>query len=300
MIRSTFNVQGSKLLKKLEEDKYRHIQNTIMAIAGSFLYTLGIRLFITPHKLFTGGLPGLSIILEYLTGLPAGVMSAVISLPVFLLGYRYLSKGFLFKTFLSMLYIAFFLDFNIIFQKFFYLDDLLASCLMAGVFYGLGIGLVLKSGSALGGATVINFIIKKKWGLNFTTTNFIMSSVVVLIGTMINDFTSAVYTVIYLFLGNIILKKVLIGFNQHNLVLIISEKYKEIAEKIMTELGHGVTLLRGRGAYTNDDKCVIYCIIPTGQIVQLKKFIKKTDKTAFVCITETSEIQGERYKKHFV
>ncbi|MBT3261850.1 YitT family protein [bacterium] len=279
---------------------YDHLKNLALLILGCFILALGARGYIMPHNLMSGGLIGIAIIIEYLTSLDVGMMFALLNIPLFIFAWNKFSKKFLIYTLTAMLSLSFFLDFCKIFTPYLYLDDLLASCLVASIFFGVGWGLILKSGASAGGADIIFFYLHKKYGFAITKMNFISSAIIVLIGSIVTSFTLAVYTVIFLVAWSFILKQVLLGFKKYLLVLIISEKYQKITQMIMRDLGDGVTLLNGEGGYTNKKHKVIFCIITVRQIVKLKKFIAQTDPDAFVSISQTSEIQGKRIEKVLV
>jgi uncharacterized membrane-anchored protein YitT (DUF2179 family) len=179
------------------------------------------------------------------------------------------------------------------------INDPLLYCLYGGVINGIGGGLVFAHNGSLGGLDIIAMLIKKKYS-NFKIgqISFSMNLVMVCVGGTFFGLPSALYTLIAMYTTSIVLDRVVKGLNQSKAIFIITDKEEEIAQAILDRLVRGVTYLYGEGAYTKQQKKVLYCIVPLAQLPELKKIVTDADDRAFISISDASEVQGKGFKNN--
>ncbi|MBF8982888.1 YitT family protein [Lutibacter sp. B2] len=261
------------------------------------MVAISITCFIAPNNLLAGGVTGIALIIHYLTTLSVAPLILLLNIPIFIVGVKYTNKEFMTKTLIGMILLSLTIWLTEPLVNYINIYDLLANAIVAGILTGVGLGFVIRNGYSTGGFDIINIVAKKRLGINIAATNLITNGVIIIVGGMVNDFKLAVYTVITLAISSIVLDKVIVGFSQNNLVLIVSQNSSEIANEIMTNIGRGVTFLKGKGAYTKKDRNIIYCIVSNRQLIRLKDIVNDIDEKAFISISHTSEIHGQGFEK---
>lgn len=276
------------------------VKRILLTLVGSLLSAIAINAFIIPHKLLSGGVSGVAIIIQYLTNIPSGYLILAFNVPIFLYGMKEIDKDFIIFSFIGMVSMSLFLiatesiSYNLV------VKDLLLSSIVGGGLGGVGIGIVLNNRASMGGIDIIAVALKRKTGINISTISFVMNMVVVLIGAFISSVEVALYTLISMYITSLIMERFIAGFDRKKLLFIVTERENEVSEAIMSELGRGITFFYGEGAYTGDRKRVIYCIVPLKQLVRTKKITNDIDPTAFITIVEASEVHGSGFKRQFL
>lgn len=265
-------------------------------LLGSFVYAVGVNVFLIPHKLLSGGVAGISILIQYITGISSGYFVILLNIPIFIIGIKAIDKEFGIMSFIGMSSMSIFLIITKNFNGFYIMEDPLLSCLCGGIITGIGSGIIFNNRGSEGGTDIISVILKKKYGASIGTISFIINTFVVTIGTFIGSLETAVYTLISMYIKSKVIDKSIEGFNKEKGVIVITKSSERVKQAIHERLGRGVTYLYGEGAYTGDKKNVIYCILTTKQIEEAKILINEIDNTAVVSIFEMSEVQGKGFK----
>ena len=165
---------------------------------------------------------------------------------------------------------------------------------------GLGLGMVFISGATTGGtdlaARILHHFVP---GMTIGKILLLIDSVVIIFAAVaFNSFLLALYAILALYISSKIIDIILEGVNYAKAVYIISDYADDIARDILKELDRGVTALNGTGMYTGKDKRVLYCIIQRGQLPVLKALVKKIDPTAFIILSDVTEVLGEGFKTY--
>lgn len=268
-----------------------------LIISGSFISSIAVNAFIIPHKLLSGGVFGVSLIIQYLSGLPAGYLILLFNIPIFIIGIKAVDKDFIFFSLIGMLSLSGFLIITKDISLYLKVNDILLSCVYGGVLGGIGSGLVFRSRASQGGTDIIAVIIKKRVGTSIASFSFSVNLVIVIIGAAIASVEKAMYTLILMYITSVVIDKVIGGFDTKKMLLIITDKEDEVSNAIMKDVGRGVTFFYGEGAYTGDKKRIIYCIITVKQLSRIKKIIEDVDEAAFISVVDTSEVNGPGFKK---
>lgn len=282
--------------KKTQGDKKEVIKKLFFIVLGNLLCALAFNAFFIPSKLLSGGVGGLGIMTQYLTGIPSGIAVLVINLPIFIIGFRMIDKEFAAYGFLSMFIFSFLLTLTNGIDKYFLLDDILLGSVFGAIFNGVGMGLMFRNRTCQGGLDIIAAILKKKYNLNIGTGLMMVNTVIISFSSLLFGYKSAMYTLIAMYIGYQILDKVQIGFNIKKNIIIVSDKSEELGNEIMDKFHRGVTFLEGMGGYKKENKRVIYCIVTSNEVVRLKNLVEEIDPTAFLTINDIVEVKGSSFK----
>lgn len=278
------------------DTKEKIILRVLIIVLGSLIYSIGVNTFIIPHKLLSGGVAGIAIILQYITKFPSGYWVILINIPIFLIGIRIIDKKFGAYSFIGMVSMSISLILTRNLNSYYHMSDVLTSSLCGGLLTGLGAGLIFKNRASQGGTDIIAVIIKKKYGLPIGKIAFMINIVVVTLGTYLGSLETAIYTLIAMYINSAVVDKFLQGIDNEKMVLIVAQNSDAIKQAIIGKIGRGVTFLYGEGAYTGDKKKVIYCILTSSEIQKAKSLIEDIDRSAIVTVIGTEEVRGKGFK----
>jgi Uncharacterized conserved protein len=277
-----------------------NIIDFIFIIAGSLIGSIGVNMFLTHAQLLSGGVTGIALTLQYLFKIQASYIILVLNIPLFILSALKLDKKFTLNSLVGLLSFTIGLMITHPISNILNLNDKLLFCLYGGVVNGLGFGLVFVHHGSTGGFDIISMLVKKKYSnFDLGKISFSINLAIVTVSAFIFGLPSALYTLIAMYITTFVLDNVIKGLNQTKSVLIITDKEKEVSDRILKNLNRGVTYLYGEGAYTHEEKKIIYCIIPLSQLPELKSIVKTIDKKAFVSISDAYEVHGKGFQRTF-
>ncbi|KLO23113.1 hypothetical protein X275_04000 [Marinitoga sp. 1197] len=282
--------------------------NYIIITIGTILTALGIVLFLDPFSIVAGGVSGLAIVLKNLLGWWLGLQMLVYNVVLFALGFWLLGVGFGFKSIYAALLLSFLIDYfeqvlhldsmmkSLLLNSQIKIDPLLISSIYGGVLAGIGIGLVVWRNASTGGTDIIAMIINKYMHISTGKGLLIVDTIVTMSAFLINPLVP-MYGIIAIFVTSKMIDTVVEGFESTRTVLVISEKYDKIKEKIFERLDRGVTILEGKGGYTQRERKVLMIVLTRREIGELRRIIKDIDDKAFISIVPNSETLGYGFKK---
>jgi uncharacterized membrane-anchored protein YitT (DUF2179 family) len=279
------------------EKKNEFIRRVVLVLLGSLLYAIAINAFIAPHRLLSGGIAGISLLFQYVTNIPSGYWVFILNVPVFILGLKKVDKDFVFFSLIGMLSMSGFLILTKDIGTLLIVDDIVISTIFGAVISGLGMGIIFKNRASQGGTDIIAVIIRNKNGAKMSTLYFILNGAIVLSGVFVTNLKLTLYTVTLMYIKSLVIDKVITGFDQKKMIMVVTSKEKQVSSAIMSKIGRGVTFLNGEGAYTGDSKKVIYCIVTLKELARTKKIIEDIDDTALISVMDASEVQGKGFLK---
>ncbi len=262
---------------------------------GALLSAFSIQTFLSPNMILDGGIIGISMIVSKLTNISLSIFTILLNIPLLLIGYKNLGKKFLIKAIYAMLIFSCFLT---IFSNVNELtDDILLATIYGGIILGIGVGLVIRSGGCLDGTESVAIIINKK--TSFSTGQIIMlfNIFIYLTAGFLFGLDKALYSLLMYFITFKIIDLVSEGLEQAKAAMIITEQGAQIANEIYNKLGRTATIIEGNGLVSGK-KDILYCVLTRMEISQLRTIVNNKDETAFVTITEVSEIIGEHIKSN--
>lgn len=282
------NVQNGKniVMKKL-----------FFIIIGNFLCALAFNAFFKPNTLLSGGIGGIALMVQYLTGIPSGISIFVINIPIFIVGARMVDRDFAIYSFISMFILSTLLTLTNGIDKYIVLDDILLGAIMGGVLNGVGMGLMFRNRTSQGGLDIVAAVLKRKHNINVGTALMGINTIIISLSSFLFGIKPAMYTLISLYIAYQVLDKVQVGFSVKKNIVIVSSKSDEIAEEIIKKLKRSVTFLEGMGGYKKENKHIIYCIVVSNEVIKLKHIVDRIDPEAFLTINDVVEVKGSTFKE---
>lgn len=269
-------------------------------IIGMFISSLGTNVFLRPAHLLSGGVPGLAVAINYLTGLNVGLLTFLINIPIFIIGFIYLEKEFCITSLINMILFSFILGITQQLGHIFVINDLFLQTIYGGVLSGIGAGIVFRTKSSLGGTDIIGAILKFKKNIPIKNTGLGINLFIVLLGGSLFGLNIALYTLVDMYLNASTMNIAKDALNEQKQVMVISEKSEEISKEIMARLIRGVTFIEAEGAYTKEKKKIIYCIVASNEIPKIKEITLKYDKKAFISVNNIDEVKGKGFKEKYL
>lgn len=276
----------------------RTAQDFALVLVGALIQAFSMRLFLVPGQLVSGGISGLSQIVNHFINFPIGVMVFIGNIPLFILGWRHLGgPRFALRTAISVGAFSLFTDLLVLFIPASGMThDNVLNALFGGVLLGIGLGLVYRGGGTSGGSDILGRVLNHRLGISISQAYLITDTVVVLAGGFAFSWEKALYGMVVIYVSGLAAEMISEGSSVFRTAIIITEKSKEVAKEIMDALERGVTVLSGTGAYTGETRPVLYCVITRSEVNQLKELVKDIDPDAFMVIGEAHEAMGEGFK----
>lgn len=281
-------------------DVRRYLLRTLLIVLGGAIYAFGVEMFYVPADLTTGGLTGIALILNRLAQLPVGVMTVVMNIPLFLLGYKTMGRYFFILSVVGVLAVSVWMD---VFAMTLpavadFENDRMLCCVLGGACTGLGIGIVMAAGGSTGGMDIIGVLLNRRHEeLSLGRVILIGDVLVVIANTVIfRDVAAAGYTAVAMYLASVVIDAVMYGANIASVAFIITKQADEISDVLIHSLQRGVTILNGTGAYTQTPQSMLVCAVSRRQLSHMKQLIRMHDPDAFIMVTEAREVLGRGFK----
>lgn len=262
---------------------------------GAVIAAFALEEFLVPFTVLDGGIVGVSMIISQLSGLPLGILTIVLNIPFVLLGFKRLGMRFLVKAIYAMVIFSVFLS---VFKDMKEVTDKeILVVAFGGVLLGIGVGLILRYGGCLDGTEIVAMFLSKN-------TEFSVGQIVLFFNIIIYGVAGflfgpdrALYSLLTYFVTSKVIDIVENGMEQGKSVMIITDHGKDIADAIYTQLGRTCTQMEGKGMVSNGKKTVLYCVITRVEVPAIKKIINDADVSAFMTISDVSEIVGNHIKR---
>lgn len=273
--------------------KKRFLYDLLFITIGSFIFAVGINMFVLSSDLGEGGVTGVTLILYYVFGWSPGLMNFLINGVLMIIGYRFLNKHAIGYTIIAVLLNSLFL--HLTRHWTYQFDEIMINMIFGGLFVGVGIGLVIRTGGTTAGTTILASITKKYLGWSISYGLLFFDSIVVLSSYFVIGFERLLLTIVLLYIGTKALEFVVEGFNTKKAVTIISDNYDDIAQAVNTKMDRGVTVYNGEGYYLKQKKKILYIVISSQEVMRLKRIVQQTDERAFVAIHDVRNVFGEGF-----
>ncbi len=274
-------------------------RNYVLIIFGSALLAIAVAFFIAPHNLVPGGVFGLSIAINQLTGFPIGAISLAINIPLLLLGFWVVGASFGIKTLLSLILSSVFID-TIMFlnPEPIVTSDVLVSALFGGALIGLGVALIITAGGTTGGSDVIAAMLHKKFNLSIGRGLIMIDGIILGFGyTVFRDLELAAYSVIGIIAISRTIDIFLNGMSLKKVVLVMSDKHEEIRKAVLAN-DFGGSLLNGSGMfYPDNEKKIIISALDRKGMLKVVNISKKIDPDVFITILNAADVIGSGFRR---
>ncbi len=284
----------------MKNSAIKTIRRYLLMTFGCLLYASGVALFFSPANLASGGVSGLSIIVNYcFSSISIGTWVAIINVPIMILGIWKLGYKILLPTIYSIAVSSLFIN---LFEAYVPVitDDRYLCCIAGAVLVSSGIGTVFRCGSTTGGTDIIVKVIRQRFPHVPTGNIFLFAdgTICLLSGIVFRNIETALISGVALFIQMYVLNTVLYGSDEARLIYIISDRDDLIAKRLLKELDVGATYLQGQGAYTGRDKKVLMCVMRMRILPQARDLVKSEDENAFMIVTKATSVFGEGFKSY--
>ena len=266
-----------------------------MITVGAVIAAFALEEFLVPFTILDGGVVGISMIISQLSGIPLGVLTIALNIPFMIVGFKRLGIRFLIKAIYAMIifssFLGVFADMKAVTEQ-----EILV-VVFGGVLLGIGVGLILRYGGCLDGTEIVAMLLSHHMEFSVGQIVLFFNIIIYAVAGFLFGPDRALYSLLTYFITSKIIDFVENGMEQGKSVMIITDHGQEIADAIYTQLGRTCTQMEGRGMVSSGKKTVLYCVITRVEVPAIKKIINDADVSAFMTISDVSEIVGNHIKK---
>jgi len=284
------------------------VRDYVLIIIASLLQALSLRLFFIPAQLASGGVSGISQLVNHFTGWPIGLMILIGNIPLFALGWRFLG-GYKFALRTATAILTYSLLTDLLLKTPIFAangagtalindlqGDIFLNSLYGAIVSGVGFGLVYRARGSSGGSDILARILNNWRGIPITQSYLIVDAVVILGAGFVFGWKEALYAMIALYVSGLVAETTLEGGGTVRTAMIVTAEPKAVSQRIIEQLLRGVTVLEGTGAFTGADRPVLYVVISRAEVVTLKSIVNEVDPRAFMVIGYAHEALGEGFR----
>ena len=272
--------------------------NLFLITLGAVIFGFGLKAIVIPGNMITGGFSGAGVLVYYYTGmLTPGIWYMVLNIPVFIMGWKYVSRRFFIYSLYGAATLTLVID---MIDYTLHLEDPVLTVLGGGTIMGAGVGIILRSLGSAGGNDIISVILNQKFGIRIGSYNFIFNLALFVFSAGFLSVDLLMYSIAMSFVTSMVMEYFIQLFNQRKMAIIITDASEEVAGQIMQRLQRGLTFIKGQGAYSKKDKNILMCVVNTFQIKRLEEIVFQIDPNAFVIIENTFNVLGQGFSKRKV
>ncbi len=274
----------------------KHAKSLFFILLGNFLYALAVRLFLMSSGLATGGVTGIAIALNSVTGIRVSIYALILNIIMWILGLILLGKHFAFSTLISTVAFPVFLNLlESLLGDYILTQDRLLCTILGGLLIGIGLGLVLREDSSTGGIDVIPMSLNKYFRLSVSVTMYAIDTIILLAQMLVFPMENILYGIVQILFYSIVLEKVLVLGDTRTELIIISPEHQKITQCILNDMDRGVTLLHGEGGYTNNQTDLVLSVVSNREVPKIEKMIHTIDEHALVIMCPVTEVAGRGF-----
>ncbi len=281
--------------ERLYSTRMEQLFEILYILVGSALVAIAFNLFLLPNRVASGGVSGISTIIDATLGWEPAYVQWALNIPLFIAGVIFLGRQFGAKTLIGTMFLPFVVYVTKHMEP--ATHDPLLGALFGGVGVGLGLGIVFRGKASTGGTDLAAQIIHKFTGLSLGLCVALIDGVIVLTAAIVFDLERGLYALIGLYVTSKTIDLVQVGVRRSKMALIITQKEEDVRKAVLHEIDRGVTRLSAMGGYTDTERPVLMVVIDQTEFTKLKQMIKAIDPTAFVIITDASDVLGEGFKQ---
>ena len=275
----------------------KKVRSLLLIALGVAIYTFGFVKFNMANALAEGGVAGVTLIIHALYGINPAYTSLILNVPLFILGARIFGKKSLALTIYGTVLMSVFIwiwqrvPIQIVLH-----NDMMLVAVVAGLFAGVGSGLVFRYGATTGGTDIIGRVVEEKFGTKLGQTLLFVDAVVLTASLVYIDLQHMLYSLVASFVYSQVLTIVQNGGYTVRGMIIITQKSEEAAQAILNEINRGVTFLNGKGAYSGNEKNILYVVLNPGEVRDVKGIMANLDPDAFISIIDVDEVVSSDFK----
>ena len=275
---------------------FQRLKTLFLIILGNSIYTFSVVMFVQPNGLVTGGTTGIALFLNRTIDFPVPVFVGIFNIAMFLLGWVILGKKFAVTTVISTLYYPVALAaFDVLLKDVPRTNDLMLATICGALLIGAGIGIVIRAGASTGGMDIPPLVLNKKWNIPVAYSLYAFDVIILLMQFVATEMDAVLYGIIMVLIYTIVLNKVLVMGNSKVQVKIISKKYEEINQAIISELDRGSTLFEIEGGYLRNHSLAVLTVLEDRELPKLNAVVKGIDPKAFMIVNQVTEVRGRGF-----
>ncbi|MEN8701683.1 YitT family protein [Bacillus infantis] len=267
----------------------------LFVLVGSGIVAVAFNVFLLPNRIASGGVSGISTILDALVGWEPAYVQWAFNIPLFVAGLIFLGRQFGAKTLAGTIFLPFVVFLTSRAEP--WTHDPLLGALFGGIGVGLGLGIVFRGKASTGGTDLAAQIINKYTGLTLGTCVAIIDGLIVLSAAVIFDIERGLYALIALYVTTKTIDLIQVGFSRSKMAMIITDNQAAVREGILNKIDRGVTKLSAYGGYTDHERPILMCVVDQTEFTKLKQLVKTIDPQAFIIVMDASEVLGEGFKR---
>ena len=272
-----------------------YVKKYAMIFVGAVIAAFGLEEFLIPNNVIDGGIVGVSIMMETITGMSMGVFLVLLNIPFLFMGYKQIGKNFAIATLVAICFLAVWSEIFGPLEK--VTDDPFLAAIFGGIIDGIGVGMIIRAGGSLDGTEIVAIIMDKKSVFSVGEVVMFINLFILSSAGLLYGWDKAMYSLVAYFVISKMIDVVIKGLDESYAVMIVTNEHEEITSALNDRLGRGVTLLHGAGGYTGVSKEVLYCVVTRLEVDKLKEIVLDKDENAFVTINAVHDIVGGRFKK---
>ena len=265
-----------------------------MIVTGAVIAAFALEEFLAPNHILDGGVTGISMILSHFISWKLGILVVILNIPFIIVGFKKLGKGFILRTVVAI--VVFSVMTGVFEEMTNATEDIILATTFGGVLLGVGVGLVLRGGACLDGTEIVAILISKKLSISTGQIILFFNVIIYSVAAAVFGLDRGMYSLLMYFITSKVIDIVEIGWDNTKSVMIITDKGKELAQLIYTELGRTVTFMKGEGLVSSETKDILYCVVTRAEIYDLKRIINSVDGSTFTTISDVSEVVGNHMK----
>lgn len=266
----------------------------IVVILGAFLNAIALNFFLIQANVYASGFTGIaqlsaSVFQDFLNiDLSTGILLAVLNIPVIILGWFKLGRGFTVYSIISVGFTTLFLETLPLIQL---SNEILLNAVFGGLLAGVGIGITLKWGASTGGMDIIAMIVSRVKDRPIGVYILVMNGLIVLLAGLLYDPEKSLFTLVALYVTT---RMIDVIHTRHNKLtaMIVTSKGDELTQAIHSKVVRGITRLPAKGAFTAEDREMLFIVVTRYELYDLEHIITETDPKAFTNIVQTTNVYG--------
>ena len=280
----------------MKQHPFDQLKNLVLIFAGNTLYALGVVMFILPGGMITGGTTGIALTVNHYFHVPISVFVFCFNLIMFIIGAIVLGKKFALTTLISTFYYPFILGVleNVPALGNF-TNDVALSTIFGGLMIGSAIGIVIRAGASTGGMDIPPLVLNKKFGIPVSVLLYIFDSSILLMQMLFSNKDQILYGILLVMIYTVVLDKVLLLGTTQTQVKVVSKKYAEINQAIISELDRGSTLIYGETGYLHQEQPLVLSVVSNRELTRLNQIVMGIDPSAFMIISKVNEVKGRGF-----
>ena len=275
--------------------KDNYLISFIAITIGAFLGSIALNTLLLPNTILDGGVMGVSMIISKLSGFSLSILMLLLNAPFIYIGYKHLGKGFLIRAIYSMIIYSILIKLTEGFEPI--TEEMLLATVFGGALLGIGVGIVIRFGGCVDGTESVALVLSRKINLSVGQIVLLFNLIIYSVAGMLFGLDRGLYSILTYFITSKVIDLVSTGLEQTKQAFIITEKGTELSKVIYKTLGRTVTTIKGKGLISGD-KEVLYCVLTRIEIYELKKIVNSMDESAFITISDVTDIIGNHIKSN--